>query len=1525
MKQQHHPIDLKTYEKGINSDVNKEILGGSTDGSHVDALNMRSISMDGDNFAKKKIKGESLLYDAIDNRCFLETPGVISSDYECMLTLEIGDHIIEIWASSKEGEDPFMRVDGQIVLMSPDFPIDLNHPLQYHKNENCVSGEFYVTNFNTKPMVFSLKDLMENSGMLPGSECTLKYFDNFNIDEYVIQVSGTLFKPAFIKQVAGASPSAYGAVFGNSGLAVGSYSYSYRYVSQQGDRTPFSPFTELIPVVRNSSENHSPYFPNNRTYSSEPDITNFTSYGNHIRIKYLNDLNFSFIEVRRDSWYAGDPIDLPPVSEIIGSFPMNEGLNVIDILDRADPSFEDLEILDLGEQTSQGAGIKKAKSIRYFNERLYLMNIEYNSRDLSEGVTFVDELDPIFPTIHKLGKEGHKHVYNAAMYKSNMRGEKTGYAVVLHDKPNNASYAIQVPNATNFQFPNRRDEVSAETLGTSYLGTVYAANTDGAITETHEVFDHYDTIRRSEFDDAGFTNFLIGFKENDPYATLEPTSQTDTNSDFKYLVNHSVGLDGTPNIDYNPKAFGLDYYAMGAAFKGLASVPEEWNEGFSIVQTEPARRVVAQGLGFYQLVESEGIFSTDTAKGVNSFWAYFPDLELLFPDVYEDFINNPTSFKIQLVSPLGYHTDVYTHYNDLLDSRDKGADLLTRAMILRDGTDFSQIPVMADFNPGISGNGNSGINEVVGSTNYDYVAFGRYTNYITQDSPAFPSNGNGNAIFEVIDASNATTYSGRQGYIRVEIQEEGTGNFHYNTPGMNSQPATLLNANDDGVMEWREPMYVINLIRDVDVAQGNTTQYKYSSAYYKFKSMILESDGDLNQSATLVSERWEDCIPRYSGQINNDYSGLYRFIYVVDENGVERRWLNVTFETAGFISTLLTNMGLNGFDTVTDASGSYDVYGIYTSSQTSDNLCPIFTINFNNVPGSTAFTVPASGTKVYVYYDNRIPVRVFGGDTYINESVWAVMDNEWNNNGEPVNDESQFRMNAPFPFKSYEYADGYRAWINSDLLGGHNYSGFVGNDRDFTFNVNAIQSSEIRQIVTMWTAETRINLSFAFNNESPDKANSDQFYPLINYIPRPHKWKAGNETDRTAFENNNHLNPLYFDDYGYEWNLWPFGGFRFTPQTNLDYSKSQTTVLYTSVPLVGFEEQTKFCTRIVWSERRPINVQNTPTVKTFPGSNYFDISDDTGEIKFAWSALSQDKGNNLYSITDSGICLLLIDKRIIHEINADELATVGSDIGGILNQLWIDRNIGMADETWRSWAEYSNYLFFTNKISEFLFTDNSIIDLGKTGFYELWSRKVLPLIGEGYAGKMCGGYNVLTNEYIVDVARRIPPENIRNHSALIYGVDQQALQCQSTYDYDKYLYVQKRLYGMKNSKTYELGVGNQINGKDMECYVAGVSDKEIYFDKEFIRIRVNSKSKPSKIFFYDNYDDYRNDAFSSVVDASSSPIAIKNYFGYECYIPRKDLAPHYRQQGRLCIFKIVSEADEEFFVTSTGVQYKALK
>lgn len=1520
MKQQHNDIDIKTYEKGINSDTNKEILG-SKEGEHVDAMNMRSIPMDGDNFAKKKVKGEDLLYNQIDNRCFLQPPvSVLSSSYECMMSQEINGHIVEIWANKSKTDPPFIRVNGKIVLMSEDFPVRTQWPLQYDKNESCVGGEFYVTNNNTPPMVFSLKDLMMNSAMTdyyPDAICTQKYFDEFNLEEYVIDISSPLYKPMFINQDPSTTAYPYNKILGSLGLPVGSYSYSYRYVTQQGDRGRWSPVTELIPVTRSVGTADS-IFPNRRTYSSYPNVASATGYGNHIRIRIENYSNFDFIELRRDCWYTGELIGLPPVSELVGFVDIAAGLSVIDILDRCDSSQVE-EILTFEDTQVEMTGIERAKSIRYFNERLYLMNIGYASRDIDAEVNFVPGGDLIFPAIHKMGKSGHKAPYNSTYYKSNMRGDKHGFGIILFDKDGNYSYVKKIPGAENFQFPNRRQKTSTLTNGISYFGTVKAAfdNPSGTskVGSTHEVFDHENTSYRSGEVYANiFDDTALDVSKQLPWMPLNPTGQTDTVSDYGYCVNTEIKtscdlLDGEWK-SYNPDCFGLNYFSMGAAFKGVdVETLPSWATAFSVVQTPPANRVIAQGLGWYAMVQAaKDDFTSDwwgaqSGKETDKLWVYFPDGDVdcggVRPQLIDDLLQNYGTgvFKLQAVSPLGYFSEVYSMNNEV--AKDEMAEIITYVRIIHDEGQIN--PTMQiNYYPEDQG---------ILSASKQYVGYGAFRANVPP--VVYSNNSNGDYLFTITNVQEQTYINGRNNYLIITLNKP-IYSWKYGQ--------TRINEFRKEVREWQEPMYVVNIIREeANISDSNITTYNYGGHYQRLKSLIGEGTSQPLQ-LRLVSERWEDCIRTVPGQVNNAYQSLNRFIWVEDAQLVPKRWMNVTGFSASTVLSILNNLQNFGYSTATDSSGTYQIYGIYKSSsaQSTSNAHVDFFLNFDiYAGGSDEFTIPVFGRKIYVYYDNRIPIRVFCGDTYINESIWAPVDTETDNTAHPINLANEFRWNMAMPYNQFKLSDDYYILKDGSGIWDHLQTG-----REF--NLDVTEPAIVRQWVTMWTAETRTNLSFAFNNEEGANKNSHlQHFPLKNYVMRPLKWTVSNNFTYPDVLTDNKIYLQYYDVYGDEHLNWQFGGFRFKPQTNLDYAKTQTLVKPTTVPQFGFEEQTEYCTRIIWSERRPINVQNSPTVKTFPSNNYYDISDDTGCINFAWSAISADKGNNLYAITQGGVAILLVDKRIIHEINANELATVGSDIGGILNELWIDRNIGMSDETWRSWAEFSNMLFFANNRAVYSFVDNQLVDISATGFNELYRRNFAPLLGSGYEAKLSGGFNVLTKEYIFNVSNKTSGTN--QFSTFIYGLGQEALQCQSTYDYDKYLYIDNNFYGMKAAKTYQLGIGNYINGEHMPAYVTGVSDKQIYFDKEFIRIRVNSNSKPDKIYFYDSYKDYINDDYSSVVDATSNSIAIKDYYGYECYIPRKEITPFHRQQGRVVLFKITSTEDEEFLVTSTGVQYKLLK
>jgi len=166
-------------------------------------------------------------------------------------------------------------------------------------------------------MVFSVKDLLVNSGIDFGNttgDCTPKYFEDFDINQYTLEISRNVDQAVFIKLDSGSA--GYDYVVGTDGLPVGYVAYTFRYVTEDGDRSSLSPSTPLIPIVSKYSKNCT-NFPGLMTISKDPDVSVPTVYGAHIRFRVNNDLNFDFIEVVRHSFVSGDGIGGPAVSEIV--------------------------------------------------------------------------------------------------------------------------------------------------------------------------------------------------------------------------------------------------------------------------------------------------------------------------------------------------------------------------------------------------------------------------------------------------------------------------------------------------------------------------------------------------------------------------------------------------------------------------------------------------------------------------------------------------------------------------------------------------------------------------------------------------------------------------------------------------------------------------------------------------------------------------------------------------------------------------------------------------------------------------------------------------------------------------------------------------------------------------------------------------------------------------------------------------------------------------------------------------------
>lgn len=1127
-----------------------------------------------------------------------------------------------------------------------------------------------------------------------------------------------------------------------------------------------------------------------------------------------------------------------------------------------------------------------------------------------------------FPLIDKIFTAGHKDPWNHVNRRAYMGGEKYGFGVIGFDGVGSQGFVTKSNQLKNFQYPNRRDEISAETSNYSINqnGTVRAATTQvNHVGQTHEVFDLGNYKSKEEVCDfknihrsgsfLGLTGSRTTLKVNEDcnednaeienhgarvstglvtvsYQPFTPTGQNDNDvTGQNYVVNTKVmsqtaeigcGSTNDNTYDYRPAGFGPDYYAHGMMIAGVTNFPK-WMKAFSVVRTDAAQRVVCQGLGFYSL--NKAIFKavgnqTLATKNTNKVWFYSPDIEqgVVSSDVVNDMVDNPQNYAIQMVSPLGFFSEVYSFENsEIACNRDRIIDMVSYIRMIRDTTDPSRINPNEDIGMGITDGG------------YNYVDYDKYRN-INQNPHHFGNDpSKGNRIFNLNGVTRKV--EGRGQFIEIETN----GDF-YGAVGVGGN--SNRNFDDDGLKDFTEPFYIINIIRTgADVPDVDVQKYKATDHYQKLESIIGKGNGLPNQIYPLVDERWDDAIPTpMAGQFG---SNIDRFIYIKKPDGTYKKWINVTYKSSATISAIMAS--ING-------SGVYntDIYGVYTHTNV-NNQSRFFEINFPY----TGF-YPQQDDLIIIKYDNTAPIRVFGGDTYVGETLFSPIDTQADANDDAA--ETQFAFGIGFPYFKWKLNPRYYTIRKS------------------TASVNLIQDEVelqlgyIRQMIAMFCCETRVGIHYAYNLAQ----SNNQFFPLTNYVIRPNRWDdTKNTIDNGIFQG-------YIDDYGEsELANWIWGGFRFLQQINPDYS-CEAPKIYFSRPEFGFVEKTEFDTRVMWSLSRAINIQNSPGLRTFPANNSFDIDDNFGEIKFSYDDTT-GRGENLYAITEKGICMLVTKKSILSDLNAGEIGYMATDTF-IKAQYWISKKIGMSDQMWRSASVAyapsvgqnneqvrTKALFFANYESVFRFMNNQLVDIW--GQYNKIYTKGLSLITPGYSTKVVAAYNELYHEYFLYI------KNDQVDTCFVYGQENEMWYGTNDFKFDKITSHNANVYGSKNLQTYKLNEGYIINGQPINYKLTGGSSPEQFLDKEFITIRVNSLEgqKPISIKFYKELDGVVQCELSQ---ANQGSLYMKNYRGYEGQIPRISASVNInrpRFQQRLIVWEINHNLASAFKVVSVGVQYKTLK
>ena len=1478
---ENNPKIGQSFHIGANADDSPEkIFSNPESGYYVDAQNMEQ-SKPGEIGDLVKIKGEEVAF------------GDLDTGYVCMLSDVVRDHLVEFWAPSNPLNTPsIVKIDGQVVLSNTSLKLFNNRPLRWAVNNSTLNGEIAVSDGMSVPFILNIEDMLDNVS-------TQKYFTAFDIKNYEINVQSALDTMVFTGLVN---------VGGGGGLPPGLYQYEMRYGNIAGDVTQWSYPTPMI-LVPQSLSSDSEQYPYTRTFGAPPNPEVVTALAPALKFRVTNLYNYDFIEIKRTAYNKGAGINYTSNGVIVAKVPVSPG--EISVREYIDPQNQNTEVVvSAEEETRQLAHVQSAGDLRYIDNRLVLSDVTLASKEAEPTFLNINGRTG-FPVIDFLGKAGHKDPWNATYRRSEIRGEKAGFGVNFFDCVGNSGWVSKITGLTDYEFPNRRDPILTETSNYSTRGTVTAATTaTGTVGQTYEVFDLTDRVYKT--DECGFKNIiendsvsgLSGTKVISPngvnwdcsetnsqienhgakidtglvsvsYQPFTPVSQNDPSvTGHAYVVNTKVATDNSSTNHvpegsdvelYRPAGFAPNYYAMGMAVAGIDNIPD-WCKAFSIVRTPSAGRVVAQGLGFYAMLQADYGLLGSAGLGMkenNKLWFYSPDIEngMVPTSVINDIISNPGNYQIQMVSPLGFFSEWYSAEDALVNTkRDRCIDMITYARMLRDKAGDE-----AEINPGEDPN--MGID---GGDGYRYIDYARFRNTSSGSTVFSSSPVKGNKFFNITTVNRKK--EGRGQYLTIELNEA-----FYAEGGTGGDP----NFDDQGCKNFTEPMYIINIVRNgASINDDNIQKYRQTSHYQKVESIIGKSNGTANQVFPLVDERWEDCIPAIN---STDYgASADRYVYVKKPDGTIQKWINVAYKTSVQKASIATGI----------ANGTNGLSGMY--NHTSVNARE-FNILFDQ--GYT----PVADSLIIVKYDNTAPIKVFGGEGFLGEAIFAPLDGQASAIDQA---DKQFAWGVGLPYRDFKINPRYYTI------------------RDAGASINTIQDVEwfslgyIRQLVTMFTCETRCALPYAYNGDFPN-----QFFPLINYVIRPNRW------DPKVSIQDNGVFVDYQDDYGaQELNFWKWGGFRFLPQLNPDYAVQPPTN-YFSRPKVGFIEVTHYPTMTMWSLPGTTNVLNAPGVRTFPSNNNYIIDDNQGRIQMLWSEISGN-GENLFAITETGICMLLTQKSTLSDAanNRVGLTAIDSFIGG---QYWISRKIGVNGKMWRTKLEASipmtrengaqsmvQSLFFVNKDSVYQFNGGDIKDIGRAKYYSVLRDELLTQVQD--STRISTAYNQEKQQLWICAYGDV-------EKTFVYNLRNGAWTGKFDYLFDKFTFIDGVMYGHRNFQTWELGVGYEINGQEIEAWVnAGFCP---VVDSEFVSVSVSTVpagNKPTSIQFFKEKGGVMQCELSQ---AATGAKYLKNYKNWVNFIPCVIASVNSRRprlQNRIVFTKIIHNLAEDFGVTRAEVECKKI-
>lgn len=1397
----------KTFSRGVNSDVNKDML---PEGFGTMLRNMRVTSVDGDTGSAEAIKGEELLYDD-------QSP----AGYKCIGSFHTSDHIGSFHAPLVDGP-VILKVDGDTVLASESIPYRWDRDLQIATVDRKQGPIVFPVDGESEALFFDINLILNayNSG-------SQEFFSGLNLQNISVLPSGPDEWPEFTELVDV-----------GTGLAPGQYSYWLRYVFVTGDRSNPGPPTPHIsvpgvqaPVYWTANIDPSDpgaaagnrQYPGGQTTGGLPSIDEQTPsrYGVRLRFVIENTNGATKVEVIRQKFIGGAGLDGPGVVEIVGSLDLIPGARQEFVwTDPADAIL--VGDIPTDETVREYVNFTAPKSVEHVDNSVVYANIKLRDRIPLISYKEVDGRK-IFPVTTKVAtkydgeqyNDGFSDPVNNTYLKSAQHLETYGVGLLLWDGGSSKSVVSEVGEIT---MPARADRKNGDSLKYS-TDPIYRANIE--CQGDDPVSPTFDAIVQGTVGKApnlgGYVNVHLGDPDNplnyNPWAPKGPTDPNFVRYRVKPIVGRNVGGVTLPDQGF---LFSPEVHSLGAGIYGPQNIEEAapWAKVISVMRTDPADAVVAEGIGSYSILDGA---TADKAK--NEIDVFFPDMNdaIVSQSVQDEISANPSNYYVR-VTPYGFYTEEYGWWNPPGISVGEaagsvGIDMISYAGIQRDpGTVNVGDGAPQGFQPTLSA-------PPTLTNNVGYSAW--------RGQP------NGNSIFQASPQQGAHEFpissfqrlaEGRG--VKWKIRTL-TDFYHTQVSGFNFA--------DAATREFHEGMYVASLMRrGASLSNANIQKYKFTGQHIARERSIGVYGTQAGQYE-LFHARLYDCLGR-TGLDN-------RYIYIQEEGQAEKRYLCATGNVSvGFnFNAIVSSINTQGFWTDTDGNRIHGLYNILTYD---NQPRPAY---YAEIGGYGQLPQPSEGARIVVKYDKREPIVSNGFDCTIAPTIFAPIDRVFTSNfwqASSGNTATSVRTRAPLP-----YSGGTR---NPDyILPGRILD---QNDPNYTNDPNALrvagvlnggQYRSIRQWVVMAHLVTRSPQHMLVAGE-----RSVFPFPRTHYVIRPaYIW-----SDASGAANG--FNAQYDIDYPGEVTQFLYGGFRFWSGTNLDYAK-QPLDNGVSAPRNGVQQSNDLPCMYIKSERLDPLAADLPGLRTFYSDNMFPVSEENGEIKFI-ASLDQGSMQQLYGWSERGFHRIPYNKSILTGADGETIGSQSVSNFWPREEIWLSRGAkGMPEEMWKLAVKAHGPVGET--------TMDTVLWADKQGAYQLvgaravdisrgrFSTEILPYLNEtNFTGqtKAASMFNPKNGEWWMMTPTTAQGGLRAVTTVHVFSLINREWVGRFDYVFDKFLSKDNELYGMRGLKTYELDKGYVINGSVREAYAETFIAPYLARQSELIAWRVHP-DKPDELRVYD--------------------------------------------------------------------------